>query len=422
MLNLKAQFPEKLKPLFDPHRYKIIHGGRGGAKSWGVARALLIEGVKKPERILCAREIQRSIKDSVHKLLADQIVAMGLSDFYEVLQNEIRGKNGTEFMFVGLSTSTVGSLKSYEGITKCWVEEGQTVVKNSWKILIPTIREPGSEIWVTFNPELDTDDTWTRFIENTPEDAVIITMNWRDNPWFPEVLKAEKEHLFKTDRVAYENVWEGKCRAAAEGAIYAPEMNALANENRVRNVPNDPLLKTHTVWDLGFADATAIIFVQRHLSELRIVNYIEGTYKTIIDYANAIKEMGYNLGNMWIPWDGADAKYRLTDAATSPEGMLRKAGLRPLIVPDVGVETGIKKARIVFPRCYFDSTKTVRLRECLKRYKRHVPSSTNEPTSPMHDEFSHGADAFRYLALVADKLDSSTANDKHLKYDLRGYV
>jgi phage terminase large subunit len=422
LLSLKAKFPEKLQPLFEPHRYKIVHGGRGGAKSWGAARALLIEGVKRPERILCAREVQRSIKDSVHKTLADQIIELGLTDFYEVLSNEIRGKNGTEFMFVGLSTSTIGSLKSYEGITKCWVEEGQVVQKKSWEILIPTIRTPSSEIWVTFNPDLDTDDTWVRFIENTPNDCIIIEMNWRDNPWFPEVLLEEKDHLFKTDKMTYENVWEGKCRAAAVGAIYAPEMQTLSSENRVRNVPNDPLLKTHTVWDLGFNDATAIIFVQRHLSELRIVDYIEGTYTTIIEYANKIKDRGYNLGNMWLPWDGAESKYRLTDAATSPEGMLRKAGLRPLIVPDVGVETGIKKARIVFPRCYFDSTKTVRLRECLKRYRRHVPSSTAEATGPMHDEFSHGADAFRYLALVADKLDNSPTNDRKLNYDLRGYA
>lgn len=422
MLSLKAKFPDKLKTLFDPHRYKIIHGGRGSGKSWGAASALLIEGLKKPERILCAREVQRSIKDSVHKLLADQIVAMGLTDFYEVLQNEIRGKNGTEFMFVGLSTSTIGSLKSYEGVTKCWVEEGQVVQKKSWDILIPTIRTPDSEIWVTFNPDLDTDDTWVRFIENTPNDCIIIEMNWRDNPWFPEVLREEKDHLFRTNRMDYENVWEGKCRPAAVGAIYAPEMQAISEQNRVRNLPADPLLRTHTVWDLGFNDATAIIFVQRRLSELRIVDYLEGTYNTMIDYANKIKDKGYNLGNAWLPWDGAESKYALTDAATSPEGMLRKAGLNPLIVPDVGVETGIKKARIVFPRCYFDSAKTVRLRECLKRYRRHVPSSTNEATGPMHDEYSHGADAFRYLALVADKLDNNAANDRKLNYDFRGYA
>ena len=422
MSEVTAKFPSKLKPLFAPHRYKIIKGGRGGGKSWSVARALLLEGIKKPERILCAREVQRSIKDSVHKLLSDQIVELGLTDHYEVLQNEIRGKNGTEFMFVGLSTLTIGSIKSYEGVTKCWVEEGQTVVKKSWEILIPTIRTPNSEIWVTFNPDLDTDDTWIRFIENTPDDCVLIDMVWRDNPWFPEVLRAEKDHLQKTDKISYENVWEGLCRPAAEGAIYAPEIQALGADGRVRNVPADPLLKTHTVWDLGFNDATAIIFVQRHLSELRIVNYIEGIHKTIIDYANDIKGMGYNLGVMWLPWDGAENKYKLTDASTSPEGILRKAGLAPQIVPEVSVEMGIKKARLVFPRCYFDSTKTVRLRECLKRYKRRVPSGTGEATGPVHDEFSHGADAFRYLALCADKMGNDHRMDRKINYDLRGYV
>ena len=113
---VKAQFPAKLQPLFEPHPYKVLYGGRDGAKSWGVARALLILGTQKPLRILCARETMDSIRESVHQLLSDQIVNLGLEKFYNALQSEVRGANGTEFVFAGLRKQTVSSIKSYEAI------------------------------------------------------------------------------------------------------------------------------------------------------------------------------------------------------------------------------------------------------------------------------------------------------------------
>src|SRR5262245_60232648 len=131
-----AQFPDKLACLFEPKRYKILYGGRGGAKSWGVARALLILGASRSLRILCAREFQNSIADSVHKLLSDQIAALGLAGHYDVLQTAIRGRNGTEFRFEGLRHN-VTKIKSYEGVDICWVEEAQSVSKESWDTLIP---------------------------------------------------------------------------------------------------------------------------------------------------------------------------------------------------------------------------------------------------------------------------------------------
>ena len=170
----KAKFPEKLSCLFDPprSRYRVLFGGRGGAKSWGVARALLILAARDQLRILCAREYQTSIKDSVHKLLSDQISELGLDGFYEITQASIKGKNGSEFFFVGLKNN-VANVKSYEGIDICWVEEAQSVSPNSWNVLVPTIRKSDSEIWISFNPELPTDETWKRFVMNPPENAKI---------------------------------------------------------------------------------------------------------------------------------------------------------------------------------------------------------------------------------------------------------
>lgn len=415
------QLPAKLERLWEPARYKVAYGGRGGTKSWGFARTLLVQGLSQPLRVLCARETQRSIKDSVHRLLGDQIVALGLLDDYEILHTEIRGRNGTLFLFAGLSSLTVDSIKSFEGVDRCWVEEGQTVTKRSWSILIPTIRKTGSEIWVSFNPDLDTDDTYVRFIEDTPPGTVLIPIGWRDNPWLSDELIMEKEHLRAKDPLEYENVWEGKCRPAAQGAIYTKEMQALAESHRVKELPEDPMLKTHTVWDLGFNDDNAIIVVQSNVSELRIIDYIEDSHRNLVDYAAQLKTMPLNWGTHWVPWDGASDRFKLTDPTMSPEGILRKQLRNVHVVPKMDVESGIRKARLIFPRCYFDKTKTLRLRECLKRYRRIIPATTDEPSTPCHDEFSHGADAFRYLALVADQLK----NDEYkgpIVYPKRAYA
>ena len=189
-----ADFPKKLQFLFEPYRYKVAYGGRGSGKSWSMARALLLQASNKPLRILCAREVQRSIKQSVHTLLNDQIQALGLGPLYEVLETEIRSRSGSSFSFTGLATNTVESIKSFEGCDVVWIEEAQTVSKKSWDILIPTIRKPDSEIWVSFNPNIDTDDTYQRFVVEPPDNAKVVKVNYTDNPWFPEVLETERQH------------------------------------------------------------------------------------------------------------------------------------------------------------------------------------------------------------------------------------
>jgi phage terminase large subunit len=201
---IEAQLPRKLAFLFKPARYKVLHGGRGGAKSWGVARALLIMGTERPIRILCAREIQNSISESVHKLLSDQIAALGLDAFYKVQETAIKGVNGTEFAFVGIRQQGVQKIKSYEGYDICWVEEAQTVTDRSWSILTPTIRKPGSEIWITFNPDLEDDPTYQRFVVNPPTGAQVVEVNYTDNPWLPAELRVEMEDLRARNPVAFE--------------------------------------------------------------------------------------------------------------------------------------------------------------------------------------------------------------------------
>ena len=419
MLNQKtiAQFPDKLDFLFQPHRYKVAYGGRGSGKSWGMARALLLQASNKPLRILCAREVQKSIKQSVHTLLNDQIQTLGLGAFYEVLEAEIRGLNGSSFSFTGLATNTVESIKSFEGCDIVWVEESQTVSKKSWDILIPTIRKPDSEIWVSFNPNIDTDDTYQRFVISPPDNAKVVKVNYHDNPWFPEVLEIERKHSEKTNP-DYDNIWEGDCKAAVDGAIYANEIREAQEAGRVTAVPYDPMLKVHIVMDLGWNDSMSVILCQRGVSDIRIIGYIEDDHRTLDSYSAQLKDLSYNWGTMFLPHDGQSKDFK---HGISAEDIMRKRGWDVNIVPKNDIESGIKLSRMNFHRIYFDKSSS-RLVECLKNYRRAINSATNEPGAPLHDEYSHGADAFRYLCTSIENMKNESWTSNKIQYNNMGIV
>jgi phage terminase large subunit len=399
-----VRLPARLEPLSKPARYKILYGGRGSGKSWSIARLLLVMGAEKKLRILCTREIQRTISESVHQLLRDQLSAMGLSAFYAVTETSITGRNGTQFLFAGLRQQDVAKIKSFEGVDIVWVEEAQVVTKKSWDILIPTIRKPGSEIWVSFNPELDTDETYVRFVAKPQPDSIVMKLTYADNEWFPDVLERERTTLQERDPEAYANVWEGQCRSSVDGAIYAKEIAAAIEGRRIRPVPHDPLLKSHAVWDLGWNDAMTIIVAQRSSSEIRVIDYIEDSHRTYDSYVAELRAKPYRWGKDFLPHDG---RAKNAQTGMSPIEVLTKLGRDVEQVPEIGVEEGIKAARQTFSRVYFDES-VERLVHCLKRYRRAVNQTTGEPGAPLHDEYSHGADAFRYMAVIAEQMTNDT--------------
>lgn len=320
----------------------------------------------------------------------------------------IRGPGGTEFLFAGLQDHTVDSIKSFEGLDRAWVEEAQSVSKRSLDVLIPTIRKDGSEIWISMNPELDTDEPYVRFVANPPPDSVVVQINWRDNPWFPKVLEAERVHAQATmPKADYENIWEGRCKPAVSGAIYASEVAEAIEQGRICNVPYDPKLKVHVVFDLGWNDSMAMILVQRHVSEVRVIEYIEVSRKTLDWCSSELKSRGHNWGAIYLPHDGEHGDFK---TGMSSKQILEGMGWEVEIVPNYpgAKEDGIRKARMLFPRVYFDKAKTDRLIQCLRRYRRSIPTTTGEPGSPVHDEWSHGADAYRYLGMVADRMTNDT--------------
>lgn len=414
------QFPAKLRCLFEPAnaRYRILYGGRGAGKSHSVARALLCKGVQRKLRVLCAREFQTSIKDSVHKLLVDQIYNLGLQAHYEVTQTTIRGTNGTEFIFAGIKNN-VNGLKSIEGIDYCWVEEANNVTQTSWDILIPTIRKEQSEIWITFNPELPTDETYKRFVIDPPHDAIVQKINWNDNPWFPEVLDLERQSLMNRDFEAYQNVWEGFTRSTIDGAVFAKEMQRAEQDNRITNVPYDPIKPVHAIWDLGWADATAIWFVQFIGMETRLIRYFETTQTTISEILGKMQSFGYVYDTLYLPHDAQNRT--LASNGRSIEEIVRAAGYNVRIIERVPIADSINAARTIFPTCYFDKNNAAAGLDCLRHYRYDVDPDTKQfSQKPLHDQYSHGADAFRYIGLMVQ--EKKVVKRKTMNYDISSWM
>jgi phage terminase large subunit len=393
-----AKFPKKLRFLFQPARYKVLYGGRGGAKSWGIARALLVQGASRPLRILCTREIQKSIADSVHKLLSDQIADLGLQGFYTVLETTIRGQNGTEFAFAGLK-SNINSLKSFEGVDIVWVEEAHVVSRRSWDVLIPTIRKEGSEIWLSFNPELETDETYQRFVLNPPPTAAVVKVNWSDNPFFPDTLRKEMEHLKATRPDDYENIYEGVCKQVVEGAIYRNELIAAEKEGRICRVPVEPTKPVNTFWDLGWADSTCIWLAQSVGFEYRFVDFISGSQQSLQHYIKTLQERGYIYGHHYLPHD---AKAHQLGTGRSIQEMVEAVFPGKVrIVANLSIEDGIAAARAIFPKSYFDKDKCADGIQALRHYRYEQDEKLlTLKKVPLHDWASHAADGFRMAGVA----------------------
>ena len=398
--SLDIRVTKKFRPFLEPHRYKVAYGGRGSGKSWAIAHLLVLQAYTQPTRILCAREIQKSIDTSVIQLLADTIRRMGLSRFFEVQRQQIIGNNGSLFLFSGLAQN-VSKLKSMEGINRVWVEEAEQVSAASWETLIPTIRTPGSEIWVSFNPRRDDDDTYQRFVLAPPPDSYVVKVNFFDNPWFPEELEKERAYLQSVDKELYRHVYEGECLAHFQGAYYAKQIDLAREDGRIGSVPIEPMLPVHSFWDLGLSDATAIWLVQQAAGQLRVIAYYENHGEGLQHYINWLHEFrdkhSITYGDHYAPHD---IKQREYTTGKTRKYRARQMGVVFRDAPFKDVQYGIDEGRMIINRCWFDEK---RCREGLRalRYYRceYVEDKGDFKPKPLHDWSSHGADAWRYFAV-----------------------
>lgn len=346
-------------------------------------------------RFLCARELQGSIHDSVHKLLSDIIDEYGLNSFYQVQKSTIKGANGTEFFFKGLKHNAT-EIKSMEGVDKVWVEEAERVSSNSWEILIPTIRKPQSEIIISFNPKHPTDPTYERFVTNADSNMLVQKVSWKDNPFFPEVLDLERRHLQKTDHVAYNHIWEGDFDERHFGGIYAQYVDKARGEDRVCPVPHKDGSGVITAWDLGKSDSTCIWFAQKVGFQTRIIDYYENSGEDLAHYADIIAAKPYRYEAHYLPHDAAHERLGM---GASIQGQLKSLGVPSKILKIGSVAGRIEMGRDLLKTAFIDEVNCKDGLHALTNYQYEWDDNKGRfKDKPLHDWSSDGSDAFGYLA------------------------
>ena len=401
---MRLQIPAAYSFLFTPSRYKVAYGGRGSAKSESFARALLIQGMQGKQLTLCTRELQISIQDSVHRLLSSTIMNNGLSDQYEVLQSTIRHRNnGSEFLFKGLKHN-ITEIKGLQGVNRVWAEEAENISDRSWEVLIPTIRADGSEIWVSFNCKNRNDPTYERFVATPPDDAIIKKVSWRDNPFFPDVLRKEMERLKRDDEESYNHIWEGEFDTRRSGAVYVKQLTKAREEKRICAVPYDPTCEVFTAWDLGWGDSTAIWFLQWVGRELRWIDYYENAGEQIDHYSRIIKDKPYNYTarGHYLPHDGGHGNIR----GDSVSKQLSALGVHNTVLErEIDINPGIELLRQTISFSCFDEKKCKDGLFALENYSYEWDETRGMfKEKPKHDWTSHASDGARYAAIAAGKI------------------
>jgi len=412
----EVQLPPKLIPVFAGQaRYRGAYGGRGSGKTRTFAMMAAIRGYAlaaegKTGVIVCAREFMNSLADSSFAAIEGAIKSLPwLAPFYQVSERQIKTRRlvgKIEFIFAGLRTN-IDSVKSKERIHLFWVDEAEPVTETAWAKIIPTVREAGSEIWVTWNPEREASATHQRFRANPPEDAKIALMNWRDNPWFPDVLNKERlsDKVRRPD--SYNHIWEGDFVKAVEGAYFVKHLTKAREEGRIGKVARDPLMQIRAFWDIGGtgakSDATAIWIAQFVAREIRLLDYYEAQGQPLAAHVDWLRQNGYGQALCVLPHDGATHD-RVIDV--SFESALRQAGFEVSVVANQGsgaARLRIEAARRLFDMIWFDEEHTRGGIDALGWYHEKRDDNRNIGLGPEHDWSSHGADAFGLMCVAYEQ-------------------
>ena len=402
----EIDIPEAFTELVAPTknwRHIVFHGGRSSGKSTTVATVLAVLASQKPLRILCCREVQNSIADSVHKLLADMIQKYNLPG-WEVGREYIRNRIGSEFIFKGVRNNAQ-SIKSLEGIDICWVEEAQSVSMESIDILIPTIRKAGSYFIWTFNRLTENDPVWERIAGHPDERTFVRQINSDEieSLLSPEVIH-EREKMRKENPELFAHVWLGQPLTVTTGSIYGKQLAQAREEGRIGSVPYDGSAPVYAALDLGVGDSTAICFFQTVGQEIHFIDYYESCGEDLAHYINVLSNKPWDYRQIFLPHD---AKARELQTGKTREEFFRDHGyanvtiLRPS-THTFGQDDINMVARPKFSRCWFDEKKCARLLECLGAYHYEYDDKNKLlKDRPKHDFSSHAADAFIY-SLIAE--------------------
>ena len=405
-MQLEIDVPAPFIELFEPSkhwRHILYHGGRSSGKSTTVAIFLVTLASSKPIRVLCCREVQNSIAESVHKLLGDIISKYNLPG-WEVTRETIRNANGSEFIFKGLR-GNAQSIKSLEGIDICWVEEAQTVSMESIDILIPTIRKDGSYFIWTFNRLTDNDPVWERIASQPDERTYVRQVNSNEvEKLLSKEIIAEREKMRKDNPELFEHVWLGKPMTVATGSIYGKQLAQAREDGRIGKVPYDGSAPVYAALDLGVGDSTVICFFQTVGQEIHFIDYYESSGEDLAHYIGVLSNKPWEYRQIFLPHD---ARARELQTGKTREEFFRDHGynnvtiLRPSRMI-LGQDDINMTARPKFSRCWFDEVKCARLLECLRAYHYEYDERNKLlKDRPHHDWSSHAADAFMY-SLIAE--------------------
>ena len=415
MSTQRIELPPKLIPVFTGEAmYRGAYGGRGSAKTRSFAKMAAVWGLRfaqanEPGVIVCGREYMNSLDESSMAEVKAAIVSEPwLAAAYDVGEKYIRtADRRVDFAFIGLRHN-LDSIKSKSRIRLLWVDEAEPVSESAWMKAIPTVREDGSEIWVTWNPERKNSATHKRFRESPPESSKIVELNWRDNPWFPSTLDKTRRDDQAKRPDQYEHVWEGGFVTAVDGAYYAQALSAARREKRIGNVAKDPVMQLKAFWDIGVRDATAIWIGQFVGKEIRVLDYYEAVGQPLAAHLEWLRTKGYGAAQCILPHDGAKE-----DQVTAIrfEDHIRSAGFDVRTIPNQGKGAALKRVeagRRLFPSIWFNEQTCEPGLNALGWYhEKRSDDERNVGLGPEHDWSSHGADAFGLMCVAYEEPKST---------------
>ena len=414
------------KPLLAPARYKGAYGGRGSGKSHFFAESIIDECIVHPgTAVVCIREVQRTLTQSAKRLIEQKIQQLGVGPLFRILDDRIEAPGKGLIIFQGMQDHTAESIKSLEGFRIAWIEEAQTLSHRSLALLRPTIRTENSEIWASWNPRRKSDAIDEFLRQQKPPGAVVVEANWRDNPWFPEVLVSEREIDQERYPERYDHIWEGGYAKAFEGAYFAAVLNEAKAQGRIGRVAADPLLPLRAFFDLGgsgaSADAMAIWICQWVGQEIRVLDYIEGMGQVLAYYVDELRKRKYDKAILYLPHDGVNA-----NAITGKryEDHLREAGFA--VEPPVknqgkgAAMMRVEAVRRLGSKLWFNEATTEAGRDALGYYHERRDDDRQLGLGPEHNWASHAADAFGLMAICYEEPSRAAGFGRKLVYNKLG--
>jgi phage terminase large subunit len=383
---ISPDIPYAFRDFMQPMRFKVAFGGRGSGKSIAFAMMLIWIAVVKPkpgcppELILCAREFQNSMEDSVHKTICDLIESMGLSPFFIITKTSIKSIYGSEFIFKGLRMN-VKSIKSIKGITRCFIEEAQDISAESWEVLIPTVRENGSEFWIAFNPDSADDPTYQNFVVNQRDNSIVRKINFVDNPFFPDTLREEMEHCRKFNPGRFDNIWLGEPKTISDAIIFGGKFRTEAFETPAN------VNRFYYGMDFGFSPDPAVL-IRCFIKDRRL--YIDHeAYKTKVELDDLPSFMlGVPGANVWPILADCSAPATISKLANNG---FKISGVKKW---PKSVEEGVTFLQnfdeiVIHDRCTNTAME-------FRNYSQKVDRKTGQVLPEIVDRYNHAIDAIRY--------------------------